>query len=461
VKQKRDIHFSPTMSIACLHLIDHPFNELNLCGGIKEQPVKESFNPYLSGDVIPSNECDYYSPTPLYKAIEAKDFRFAIQILVGSAYNITPAFEQANTWIRRRHADGTIRWRILPLHAALFHSAPVEVIDALTELAPMSTKLRDDAGMLAIHIAFRGGCSDDITRKLLLKNPDCVTVRDNRGHLPHQCARSKENLLKLYCDMLAKAEQEISAAKIKAQKIHYMKIQEFFNEYITAPMEKEVVNNEEDIDRVKKKAKSSITAFLQKAVEEERNLSIDTVAGMKQALERRDKELIRIEAVKIGANEQLDKAKKEVYEYREQVKEFVNQQDKLVSSLRLEIEDKEKEFSLLITKSKAQIKVLEEKLYLNECGKEDMQKKDERVHESLITPQELEKDKKEGKSNVLIENNGLQEKSNTEENVNNDKLTADKNEEEKLDIVVEKESHISGSKPDWLMNFLCSACDRC
>merc|ERR1712151_1481601 len=102
---------------------------------------------------------------------------------------------------------------------------------------------------------------------------------------------------------------------------------------------------------------------------EERVMSSDMLMGMKQAMERRDEALARSEDARKGVNEQLDEAKREINEYREQMKELVSQQEKLVGSLKLEIEAKEKEFNLLTADYKSQIKILEEKLSLNECGK--------------------------------------------------------------------------------------------
>lgn len=116
-------------------------------------------------------ECDYeQSPTPLYLAIEAKEWGAVLEMMENDdfqndetsrrngsrkrPYPMSPK-QQARCWVVRKEKDGRLRWRLLPIHAAIIFDANATVIDALLEAYPESASQKDDQGMLPLHLAFR------------------------------------------------------------------------------------------------------------------------------------------------------------------------------------------------------------------------------------------------------------------------------------------------------------------
>lgn len=115
-------------------------------------------------------ECDYeQSPTPLYLAIEAKEWDAVLEMMENDdypndeiphkkgnrrPYPMSPK-QQARCWVVRKEKDGRLRWRLLPIHAAIIFDANATVIDALLEAYPESASQKDDQGMLPLHLAFR------------------------------------------------------------------------------------------------------------------------------------------------------------------------------------------------------------------------------------------------------------------------------------------------------------------
>ena len=89
----------------------------------------------------------------LYQNIQAKNWPDVLRFV-----NAYP--EQASFWVFRREKNGNLRWKILPIHAALIFQAPDKVIKALLAAYPHGVKNTDDQGMLPLHLAFRHGASE-------------------------------------------------------------------------------------------------------------------------------------------------------------------------------------------------------------------------------------------------------------------------------------------------------------
>ena len=126
-------------------------------------------------------ECDYdQSPTPLYKLIEQQDWATLLERLEEeeeddeeddddiidhddnhnhNQWTSGPwsrLSRQARVWIVKKEASGRLRWRMLPLHAALtFRNAPFAVVEGLLEAYPPAASAKDDQGMLPLHLALR------------------------------------------------------------------------------------------------------------------------------------------------------------------------------------------------------------------------------------------------------------------------------------------------------------------
>jgi predicted nucleic acid-binding Zn-ribbon protein len=93
-------------------------------------------------------------------------------------------YVEARTWVFRKKFDGKLRWRLLPVHAAIIFKAPEHVIEALLGAYPRGAECKDDRGMLPLHLAFRNGSSEDIVDLLLVAYPQFIDVKDRKGRIP-------------------------------------------------------------------------------------------------------------------------------------------------------------------------------------------------------------------------------------------------------------------------------------
>lgn len=128
-------------------------------------------------------ECDYDSnPTVLYQAIEAKQWEYAASLLTQNKQG-----EQSSTWVVRKETNGKLRWRLLPLHAAVIFGSPLKLIELLLADYPSAAQSKDDQGMLPLHLAFRNESNFEIIEELLTAFPQAVFVCDRKGRTPLQC----------------------------------------------------------------------------------------------------------------------------------------------------------------------------------------------------------------------------------------------------------------------------------
>lgn len=137
----------------------------------------------------PVYECDYDTPSsisPLYKAIEKKEWENVISIADTSP-------DQAATWVIRKELSGKLRWRLLPLHAAIIFKSPEKVIEHLLASYPLGAQSKDDQGMLPIHLAFRNGSSEGVVNLLLVAFPQSIHVKDRKGRIPLVLAQASSS----------------------------------------------------------------------------------------------------------------------------------------------------------------------------------------------------------------------------------------------------------------------------
>lgn len=148
-------------------------------------------------------ECDYdTSATELYELLESSDWDRA-----RTRCRTHP--EEVRTWITRRDKSQQVRWKLLPLHAAIIFQAPIYVVTALIERYPTAASRRDDQGMLPLHLAFRHKQEDEeLLEHLLVQNPTAVTVRDRRDRTPLEHGRESRfsaKLMRLYAEAMVTA----------------------------------------------------------------------------------------------------------------------------------------------------------------------------------------------------------------------------------------------------------------
>ena len=133
-------------------------------------------------------ETDYdVKPTELYSLIEKRQRDHALNLLNNLAK--FAALTQASTWVVRKEPDtGKLRWRLLPLHAAIIFRGPLPVIEALVKAYPGAGRCRDDQGMTPAHLAFRNDAPDEIIDEVLGAYPAAISIKDRKGREPLTCA---------------------------------------------------------------------------------------------------------------------------------------------------------------------------------------------------------------------------------------------------------------------------------
>jgi hypothetical protein len=147
----------------------------------------EMTNHVLSATKLP-NELDFDgTPTELFLSLQRKDWASALV----RAQN---APEEACIWISRKEDDGeSIRWRLLPIHAAIIFGAPLHVAETVLECFTLGARARDDQGMLPLHLVFRQGGQLEIVQMLLKAFPDGVGVENSKGRTPMDIAQASSS----------------------------------------------------------------------------------------------------------------------------------------------------------------------------------------------------------------------------------------------------------------------------
>jgi hypothetical protein len=186
----------------------------------KRAPVPPLRDPNMEDkeeDQMWEEDCNYdINPSLVFLVLESRNWEEAIALLDGKGLenkngllNLGQLFagyrtghaisdelakkrqkelrSQARTWIVRRERTGVLRWRMLPLHAALAFNAPFDVVLRLYHLYPGAIRCRNDQGMLPLHHCFKYGNEDKILEFLLDVFPEALTVMDDKGRLPLGC----------------------------------------------------------------------------------------------------------------------------------------------------------------------------------------------------------------------------------------------------------------------------------
>ncbi|KAL3786038.1 hypothetical protein ACHAWO_013507 [Cyclotella atomus] len=206
----------------------------------KRQPVPPLKDPSMDDNEndeagMWEADCNYdINPTVMFQVLESGDWRDCIEFLDGKSSDgdvwnfafLTKGMgggknkpdvnqmkarqkelrSQARTWIvRRERKSGVLRWRMLPIHAALVFNAPFDVVLRLYHLYPGAVRCRNDLGMLPLHHVFMYGNEDRILELFLDVFPEGLGVKDDKGRLPLGCTpqdgsenERRSNILDLY-----------------------------------------------------------------------------------------------------------------------------------------------------------------------------------------------------------------------------------------------------------------------
>lgn len=141
------------------------------------------------------------NPTSLYLHLMKKEWNYAYKRILEHS-------KEASIWIYRNEIEDPtkLRWKLLPIHAALIFHAPDHIVDALLVTYPDAVMARDDQGMLPIHLSVRMNTPRRIMEKLVQLNPDTLTVCDGKGRTPQVLAEQSPNIEQrdIFLDVIAK-----------------------------------------------------------------------------------------------------------------------------------------------------------------------------------------------------------------------------------------------------------------
>ena len=176
---------------------------------------KEWFDP-------DAREVDYdKNPTDLFQALEARQFSYADEMYL----QINKKFNQdCKTWVVARGQKGStakLRFRALPLHAALVFGAPDDMMKKILNAYPKATRGRDVKGRLPIHLAMEHNASDDIVSMILEAFPKSFFAKDKKEMTPldYVNGNSDRAFMKKIVPLIsqAKLEQEHEKWEIELQ----------------------------------------------------------------------------------------------------------------------------------------------------------------------------------------------------------------------------------------------------
>lgn len=253
----------------------------------------------------PPLECDYdQSPTDLYKLLEKSEWNTVTERLEDESE--VDFRQQASVWVIRKEPNGKLRWRLLPLHAAIIFGAPGDVVEAVLEACPDAASLKDDQGMLPLHLALRVEypLNWGVIEELLTANPGAVVLRDRKGRTPIAGGLLKSSnqaplsVLQLYSSIVAATAKK--QAKQEADVSHEYQISTLHQQHATTLCElKEAFYKErgELVERFEieiRELREENARLAAKSREDHRPVpssNAEIVARYRQSLENRQKQI--------------------------------------------------------------------------------------------------------------------------------------------------------------------------
>lgn len=292
--------------------------------------------------------CDYdRSVTQLYEMLESSQWKNAC-----SRCQTHP--DEVRTWIVRRDANGNIRWKLLPLHAAVIFKAPLSLIDDLLRVYPLSAAKRDDQGIIPLHLAFRHKCNEAVIEKLLHQYPGGVMIKDNRERFPLDHGKDmgfSAKLMGLYAETFTKCqnietkdvanEEEIAAT--------YEKRLTALKDAYEARIDSLQKTHEEACETMKTRAEKDMQRNREKYIEEIVEINRQ-LAREKEAGERTP----QLEAQVKGLTSSLEGALGELVTLRKVIQDQNGQKEKLAEEMRQILED-QKALSVRCNKQQEQL----------------------------------------------------------------------------------------------------------
>ena len=323
--------------------------------------------------ILSTRECDFdKDPTALYLDLQKKDWEGAV-----SRSAADPV--EARTWVVRKEFDGKLRWRLLPLHAAIIFKAPEQVIEALLGAYPGGAECKDDQGMLPLHLAFRNGSTEGVVNLLLVAYPQSIDVKDRKGRIPLVLAqastspnrdafmRALERGPTYYA--VAAAATERAAVTAELRSIFDAKLMEIKNQhqeeidalkedalYRQQDLEYKIVELETEL--IKTQETSQILVDHVNSLEAQLTSRSDTERFLATKIATLDTSLRDVSRVKEETETTLQADNRQLRESNESLKAYAEARDVLVADLQsqietLEADNQELAAGLGITKEKS------------------------------------------------------------------------------------------------------------
>lgn len=174
---------------------------------------KEWFDPLAS-------EVDYdKNPTDLFQALEARQWAYAGNMVGGDAEHFK---KDCSTWVvaKGKKKGSALRFRALPLHAAVVFGAPENLTKVILDAYPLATKGRDVKGRLPLHLACEHDVSDEVLYLLIKAFPKAFYAKDKLEKTPLDYMKDDGNRkwLKQMIPVLIGAKVEEEKVKWDAEK---------------------------------------------------------------------------------------------------------------------------------------------------------------------------------------------------------------------------------------------------
>jgi hypothetical protein len=175
--------------------------------GVKDER-RDDLTSHDEGETV----CDYdTNATVLYELLESSTWERA-----RARCRSHP--EEVRTWIIRKDKSLSVRWKLLPLHAAIIFQSPNFLVSALLDQYPAAVSKKDDQGMLPLHLAFRHKQEDeDLLELLLVKFPKAVMIKDRRDRVPLEHGRESKfsaKVMRLYADAVTAASRQSKGSSL-------------------------------------------------------------------------------------------------------------------------------------------------------------------------------------------------------------------------------------------------------
>lgn len=180
----------------------------------EDKDKKEWFDPE-------AREVDYdKNPTDLFQALEARQFSYADEMFSQANMLFT---KECRTWVvargQKKKDSSQLRFRALPLHAALVFGAPDDMIKKILNAYPKATRGRDVKGRLPIHLAMEHNASEEVVSLILEAFPKGFLARDKKDLVPLDYVNGNmtRGHMKKYIPLITSAKVEDERAKWEAE----------------------------------------------------------------------------------------------------------------------------------------------------------------------------------------------------------------------------------------------------